>query len=108
MKWLSAICDTVRQGKSWHREHVIRTGKQRSTKGAGCTAWMEDNKWHVNLVRSVLGRWRLGKQSWWNDNIKVDLRGKSWGNNVSGIGWEWYCKALWRMLGIVLSHCTLA
>ena len=65
---------------------VIRTGKQRSTKGAGCTAWMEGNKWHVNLVRSVLGRWRLGKQSRWNDNIKVDLRGKSWGNDVSGIG----------------------
>jgi len=47
---------------------------------------MEDNKWHVNLVRSVLARWRLGKQSRWNDNIKVDLRGKSWGNNVDGIG----------------------
>jgi len=47
---------------------------------------VEGNKWHVNLVRSVLGRWRLGKQSRWNDNIKVDLRGKSWGNDVSGIG----------------------
>jgi hypothetical protein len=37
---------------------------------------MEDNKWHVNLVRSPLGRWQLGQQSRWNDNIKIDLRRK--------------------------------
>jgi hypothetical protein len=43
---------------------------------------MEENKCNVNLVRSPLGRWRLGKQSRWNDNIKMDLRGKSWVKNV--------------------------
>jgi hypothetical protein len=32
-----------------------------------------DNKWYVNLVWSVLERWRLENQSRWNDNINMDL-----------------------------------